>query len=657
VSTPPRKPPGSAADPAAASEAVSSERRKPIGATPDPPDDPSGAEAAAAAAVRPGDTGAAAELVSAETPAAVAGAAGAAVRPADVGQSAHVAAEPSAAAAATPATPGAAAPLAATTPDDAAVDDLRPRGPAAWLRGWLREPPSFWLTRFWLLRLLGLVYLAAFLSLAQQFVALVGSDGLLPVQPLLEGAAERYGSAWVGFWKAPSVFWLGAPDAALSWLAWLGVALSIVVVAGYANAIVLAVLWLLYFSFVTVGQDWFAYGWDIQLCETGFLAIFLVPLFDGRAFPRRRPPKLVILLFRWLVLRVMLGAGLIKLRGDPCWQDLSCLVTHFETQPLPNPLSRAFHLLPEGVHAFGVILNHVAELIAPLCVFGPRRVRHIAGLVMVGFQVMLIVSGNLALLNWLTLVAIVACFDDELLGRVTPGWLRRRAAAARAAASSSRGPEWCAAALFGLYLLLAVQPVANLLSSEQRMNHSFNRWHLSGAYGAFGSMIGERYEIVLEGSPDAADAPGRPATWREYDLPCKPGDPVRRPCIAAPYHHRLDWQMWFASRSDLRGHPWVAHLVWKLLHNDPAALRLMARNPFPDRPPRRVRALLYRYRFADPDDPSGAWWRRERAGTWMRPVAADDPALISFLEQQGWLPRAAPRAGPRIPPPAIRSGS
>src|SRR6185503_8889056 len=177
------------------------------------------------------------------------------------------------------------------------------------------------------------------------------------------------------------------------------------VLAGFANALLLLVLWALYMSYVHVGQDWYGYGWEIQLLETGFLAVFLCPLLDARPFPRRPPPAPVVWLFRWVVVRIMLGAGLIKLRGDPCWQELTCLDTHFETQPLPNPLSPALHAMPHWIHALGVLGNHLAELVAPLFAFGPRRARHVAGLAMFAFQIGLILSGNLSFLNWLTLVA------------------------------------------------------------------------------------------------------------------------------------------------------------------------------------------------------------------------------------------------------------
>ena len=225
--------------------------------------------------------------------------------------------------------------------------------------------PTYWLTRFVILRLLGFVYFFAFLSLARQVLPLIGSHGLTPVGQFLENAREYHGSTWNGFRHYPSLFWLDDSDPLLSRLAWTGLALSVPVALGYANAILLTVLWALYMSFVHVGQVWYGYGWEIQLLETGFLAIFLCPLIDPRPFPSRPPPTVVIWLFRWLIFRIMLGAGLVKLRGDPCWRDFTCLYYHYETQPIPNPLSWYAHFAPRWFHKGGLLFNHLAELIAP----------------------------------------------------------------------------------------------------------------------------------------------------------------------------------------------------------------------------------------------------------------------------------------------------
>jgi hypothetical protein len=503
--------------------------------------------------------------------------------------------------------------------------------------------PTYWLTRFLILRLLGLVYAVAFLILVNQALPLIGHHGLLPADAFLARVAEHFGSRREGFLELPSLFWAGISDRAMVGLAWTGLGLSILVLLGFANAILLLVLWALYFSFVKIGQDWYGYGWEIQLLETGFLAIFLCPLLDPRPFPRRAAPPAVIGLFRWLIFRIMIGAGLIKLRGDPCWRDLTCLDYHYETQPIPNPVSRLLHFMPRWFQRTGVLYNHLTEVVSPWFAFGPTLLRRVAGAIMLWFQIFLIGSGNLSFLNWLTIVPILACFDDGILRRVLPRSLRAAADRAAAGARPSRLQPLAVGALLAVVSVLSIEPVLNLMSGGQLMNASFNRLELVNTYGAFGSVGRQRREIVFEGTDDAA-LTDRTA-WREYEFKCKPGDPYRRPCVISPYQERLDWQIWFAAMSTPERYPWSIHLVWKLLHDDRGALSLLANDPFPGRPPRYVRALLYRYRFAPLGDPSGAWWTRELLGVWIPPLAADDPRLRRFLAAYGWID-AAPANGP-----------
>jgi hypothetical protein len=507
------------------------------------------------------------------------------------------------------------------------------------------KQPTYWLTRFLILRLLGLVYFFAFLSLARQVLPLIGEHGLTPIPPFLQDVVWYRGSRLEGFELYPSLFWLNASDALLQRLSWLGCALSLVVVLGYANAILLAVLWALYMSFVHVGQIWYGYGWEIQLLETGFLAIFLCQPFDPRPFPGRAPPTAVIWLFRWLIFRIMLGAGLIKIRGDTCWRDLTCLYYHYETQPIPNPLSWYAHFAPRWFHRCGVVFNHVTELGTPWLAFGPRLARHIAGVTMVCFQMFLILSGNLSFLNYLTIVPVLACCDDEFLARLLPERLVSRAENAAESAAPSRLQQGVAAALAALVAYLSIAPVANLLSAGQVMNTSFGALDLVNTYGAFGSVGKVRYEIVLEGTSD--ETIGEATRWKPYEFPCKPGDPRRRPCVISPYQPRLDWQIWFAAMSTPKGAPWVVHFVWKLLHNDRGALSLLANNPFPQRPPRYVRARFFGYEFAPPG--SGAWWKRSYVDDWLYPLSIGDPRLEKFLSDYGWLPsaKAKPRDAPR----------
>jgi len=500
----------------------------------------------------------------------------------------------------------------------------------------VKNDDTYWLTRFVILRLLGAIYAVAFLAAAKQILPLIGSQGLTPLGLFLDQVRGALGSSAAGFFRLPSIFWFSHSDAFLHDSAWAGFALSCLVVVGYANAIVMTVLWLLYMSFVHLGQDWYGYGWEIQLLETGFLAIFLCPLLDGRPFPKREPPLVIIWLFRWLICRIMIGAALIKLRGDVVWRDWTALYYHFETQPIPNPLSRWFHFLPRSVLKGGVVFNYIAELAAPFFAFYPRSGRRVAGVVMILFQVVLILSGNLSFLNWVTIVPALACFDDAFLAKLLPRGLVQRATSAAAKTKPSRPMQrtaWVIAALAGL---LSIQPVLNMIAPTQIMNTSFDPLDLVNTYGAFGSIGRERLNVVFEGTD--ADSPDAQTVWKPYPYVALPVALDRRPPQIAPYQPRLDWQMWFASMSDANNYPWTLHLVWKLLHNDPGALSLFGGNPFPDKPPRYIRAVLYRYAFVRPGNSEGNWWRRDELGLWLPPLSVTDPQFPALLRQAGWPP-------------------
>ncbi|PSR55678.1 membrane protein [Adhaeribacter arboris] len=496
--------------------------------------------------------------------------------------------------------------------------------------------PTYWLTRFVILRMLGVIYAIAFLVAVNQIIPLIGSHGLLPVELYLSRVSTALGSNTAGFLRLPSLFWFWHSDAALLTVVWSGLLLSGVVAAGYANALMLGVLWILYLSVKHVGQEWYGYGWEIQLTETGFLAIFLGPLLDLRPFPKQEPPFPIIVLFRWLIFRIMLGAGLIKIRGDEIWRDATALYYHFETQPIPGPWSRWFHFLPHPVLKIGVWFNHLGELIAPWFVFWPRLARHIAGVVIVLFQLNIMLSGNLSFLNWLTIIPALACFDDGFWARLLPRQLVRKAEIAAVNAVESKPMRITAWVVTALITLLSIQPAVNLLSPSQIMNTSFDPLGLVNTYGAFGTVGKERLNVVFEGTMDQ-DSTDK-AHWKPYIYQGLPVLLDQRPPQIAPYQLRLDWQMWFAAMSSPEEYPWTLHLIWKLLHNDPGVVGLFAHNPFPQQPPRYIRAILYRYTFAEPGNPPGHWWKRERVGIWLPALSTNDPRLTDFLKSYGWLP-------------------
>jgi hypothetical protein len=333
---------------------------------------------------------------------------------------------------------------------------------------------------------------------------------------------------------------------------------------------------------------------------------------------------------------MMVGAGMIKIRGDEVWRNGTALYYHFETQPIPGPLSRWFHFLPHIMLKIGVWYNFLAELIAPWFVFWPRIGRHIAGIIIISLQVVLILSGNLSFLNWLTIIPALACFDDGFWSRILPHSFVNRAKEAAAASLPSKSMRITSWAITIVIALLSIQPALNLLSTQQIMNTSFDPLDLVNTYGAFGSVGRERTNVVFEGTMD--ENPTDSANWKAYPYKGLPVDLNRRPPQVAPYQLRLDWQMWFAAMSSPEEYPWTINLISKLLHNDVIILDLFAGNPFPDRPPRYIRASLYRYRFAKPENKEGLWWTRERLGDWVPALSVNDPRLTEFLSREGWSP-------------------
>ncbi len=494
---------------------------------------------------------------------------------------------------------------------------------------------EYWLVRFVFLRALGGVYFFAFLTAAFQSVPLIGKQGLLPANVFLNSLIEVNQNKLDAFISWPTLFWFHLSDSFLQIMAWLGVSLSFLVTIGFANGLILFFIWFLYLSFVHIGQLWYGYGWEIQLLETGFLAIFLCPILDPRPFPKSAPPILIFWLLRWLTFRIYLGAGLIKIRGDSCWRNLSCLLYHYETQPIPNFLSPLFHFMPKAIHQLGTLWNHFIELIVPFFIFGPRRwTRNFAGALLVSFQALLILSGNLSFLNWLTITATIACFDDGFLKSFLPKNLVQGAEKAAEEANPQKlgnALTWAITILVGF---LSVSVIQNLLGPGQVMNASFNKLHLVNTYGAFGSVGRERRELIFKGTSDLI--PTTETIWKPYEFKAKPGDPMRRLPFISPYHYRLDWQLWFAAMSRPEREPWALHLVWKLLKNDPNTLSLIEKNPFPKRPPTHIKIDLYKYSFSSLD--SESVWSRSMLKEWLYPMSKSNTRLQEFIIGSGWNP-------------------
>ena len=469
---------------------------------------------------------------------------------------------------------------------------------------------DYTLARLVFQRALGAVYLVAFLVALNQFRALLGDRGLLPIRTYLRRTSFR---------RAPSIFHWYYSDRFFAVVAVTGAVLAAATVLGVTDRlplplamIVWLVLWGLYLSIVNVGQRWYSFGWESLLLEAGFIAIFL-----GNSSVA--PPLPVLIALRWLLFRLEFGAGMIKLRGDACWRDLTCLYYHHETQPMPGPFSWYFHRLPKPLHRVEVAANHVTQLVVPFGLFLPQPVAGTCAAIMIVTQLWLVISGNFAWLNWMAIVLALPVLPDGVWQTLISGL---------SVDLHAEAPLWwvlIGCALAAVVAALSWRPVQNLLSRAQAMNASFNAWHLVNTYGAFGSITRDRFEIVIEGTRDPDGETG----WQEYEFRGKPGDPRQRPRQFAPYHLRIDWLMWFAALSPAYAQPWFPRLMSRLLEGDRATVRLLRHNPFPEAPPVLLRARRYQYRYTTWEQRrrDGTWWKREPAGEFMQPVtSADVPA-------------------------------
>jgi predicted DCC family thiol-disulfide oxidoreductase YuxK len=499
-----------------------------------------------------------------------------------------------------------------------------------WIWGAHVVPPGESLTAWLFLRILGVIYAIAFLSLWTQIFGLAGSQGILPARDFLQGVREHYGP--VRFWLLPTLCWANTSDAFLNGLCATGTFLSLLLTLGVAPILSLVGLWALYLSLATVCQDFLWFQWDGLLLETGFFAIFLAP-WRSRSRPRGdpAPSRAALWLLRWLLFRLMLSSAAVKLlSGDPNWRHLTALDYHYETQCLPPWTAWYAQHLPAWFQKASVVMMFAIEGLVPFFIIAPRRIRFVAGLALVGLQAIILVTGNYCFFNLLAIALCLLLLDDGV-------WPRRwREPVAQPSGVPARGlwPNWVTRPAVAVLFLTSLVPIfralhlpANWLGPIPGLYRVASPWRTVNSYGLFAVMTTRRPEIIVEGSSDGD-------TWRPYEFRYKPGDVMRRPRFVAPHQPRLDWQMWFAALGDYRGETWFLRFCERLLQGSPPVLAMMAKNPFPDAPPRLIRAVVYDYHFTDPATrrATGAWWRRELRGLYCPILALENGRLVAVSE-------------------------
>jgi predicted DCC family thiol-disulfide oxidoreductase YuxK len=482
------------------------------------------------------------------------------------------------------------------------------------------RPPTYFAARRWFLRALGLIFLIAFVSLWVQIDGLIGSNGITPVSEFLSAARQQLDDRALSI--LPTLCWFNSSDAFLHFLCGSGAVFSVLLICGIAPAWSLVALVTFYLSLTIAGQTFLSFQWDILLVETGFLAILLAPwrLWWTRT-NEPRVSRVGIFLLKLLLFKLILMSGAVKLTsGDDCWWNLRALDYHYWSQPLPNVIAWWADQHPEWFKKFSVAFCLVVELIVPFLIWSPRRLRLLACSLLIFLQLAIAATGNYNFFNLLTIALCMLLIDDAVFRRKSPPVTDH-------CCKFVDRLSMCVATIVIIFTLplnarliySAFKPEEEwspLLGSVYARAESFR---IVNGYGLFRVMTKDRNEIIIEGSADGID-------WQSYEFKWKPGGVKRAPGWCAPHQPRLDWQMWFAALGSYRQNPWFVQTVIALLHGKPRVAALFEENPFPESPPRYIRATLYRYRFTSAEEhrQTGAWWKRQALGEYLPSVSLED---------------------------------
>ncbi|HXB57963.1 MAG TPA: lipase maturation factor family protein [Candidatus Acidoferrales bacterium] len=486
------------------------------------------------------------------------------------------------------------------------------------------EQPDYFLTRWVFLRALGVIYLVAFISLWTQISGLIGHNGILPEDRFMSAVRQACDEQGIGmdrFRLVPTLCWLDSSDGFLQFQCAAGTVLAIVLIFGIAPAPSLALLWLLYLSLTTVGREFLEFQWDNLLLEAGFLSIFFAPLRLLPDLSKESPPSRIVLwLLRLLLFKLMFSSGCVKLAsGDPTWRNLTALTYHYFTQPLPTWIAWYANQLPLGFQKFSCVVMFSIEVGAPFLIFVPRQVRFFGAGAIAFLQILILLTGNYTFFNILTLALCLLLLDDFVFLKILPARFTQRP-------KNKLRPRWRLAFIIPLaavFLVVSFLEVATIFGVQDALTKKIAKLEEKIAplrtindYGLFMVMTTERHEIIVQGSDDGAH-------WSDYEFKYKPGDLNGRPVFVAPFQPRLDWQMWFAALGSIDQNPWFQNFCFQLLQGSPEVAELLQKNPFPDKPPRYIRAELYNYHFTNFTErrATGAWWKRESIGEYLPPVS------------------------------------
>lgn len=529
-----------------------------------------------------------------------------------------------------------------------------------WLFG--PEPPGrsghLWPRWLWL-RALGLIFFSVFYSWWFQIRGLIGLHGILPAGPYLQEAAEQFGGK--RFLLVPTLLWFDSTDRALLVLCGMGLVASVLLLLNLWPRGMIAICTVCFLSFVSAAQDFSSYQSDGMLLAAGFLSLFFAPPGVRPGLAEKAPPSWASwFLLQWLWFQIYFESGLVKWAShDPEWRHLTALDHYYENGPLPDWIGWYAQQLPHAFQAAVTVATLAIELGVVWMLFLPCRYRRICFLIVTPFQIGIILTANLAFLNYFVLALGVLLLDDEFLAPLVH-WLRslarlgglktRPQAEELSIADSAHpepvtsGPAWrrtavlirrfwslaipafflswifynTAAQILFMFFPALPLPITPIEALEP--------FRISERYGLFAVMTTARYEIEFQGSRDGMN-------WIAYPFRYKPQDPREAPRVYAPFHPRFDWNLWFASLGGWRDYPFVVKTEVRLLQNSPDVLALFAENPFGKNPPREIRAVVWQYWFTDlaTKRKEGLWWRRRFLGLYAPTLERQPDGTIVMI--------------------------
>jgi Lipase maturation factor len=504
--------------------------------------------------------------------------------------------------------------------------------------------------RWLFLRALGCIYFSAFFPLVFQIRGLIGPNGILPANEYLQAVTGTFGRAR-GIWFAPTLLWFSGGNHILMALCWVAMVASLLLVLNLWPRGMLVICFACFLSFVAAAQDFSGYQSDGMLLEAGFISLFFAPPGMRPGFGRTSPPmRASLFLLQWEWFRIYFESGIAKIMsGDPQWRHFTAMDEYYQNGPLPTWIGWYIEHLPHWFHASTVVATLALELVLVWMLFLPRRWRILCFFIVTPWELGVIFTANYTFLNYLVLALGVLLLDDEFLVRFLPQeWKHSFAREAMPLQSQTESSRRFRAqfkiaklSLTGIIFvwifyataaemiwMVAPVPVPTLPVV------ALEPFRIANRYGLFAVMTRGRYEIEFQGSDDEQ-------TWVAYPFRYKPQDPAKPPGIYAPYQPRFDWNLWFASLGSWQEYSIVPRTEVRLLANDSEVLNLFENNPFPQKPPRQVRAVLWQYWFTTMAEKraQGLWWRRQFLGLYAPTIERDSDGKIRAVEAPNVQPR------------------